>query len=162
MYIQSPDNLDLAKLNTQIFLAGGISNCPNWQDIVVTLVNTDRYDLINPRRKGHFETWGDIAAEQIAWEHDALNRCTAVLFWFPKDTLCPITLFEIGKQLAYVGQEVVDRRLIIGWDPEYARAFDLEQQIKLEVKHNPDARYNVRYYGPGWDNFCATVQKYYG
>jgi hypothetical protein len=54
MYIQSPDNLDLAKLNTQIFLAGGISNCPNWQDIIVTLVNTDRYDLINPRRKRSF------------------------------------------------------------------------------------------------------------
>ena len=103
-------------------------------------VNTDKYDLINPRRKGQFETWGDIAAEQIAWEHDALIRCDAVLFWFPKDTLCPITLFELGKQLAYVGQEHVVRPLIIGWDPEYARAFDLEQQILEAWKVTDDIR----------------------
>ena len=37
MYIQSPDNLNLAQLKTKIFLAGGISNCPNWQDLAVKL-----------------------------------------------------------------------------------------------------------------------------
>ena len=162
MYIQAPDFIKQATNQTRIFLAGGISNCPVWQDEVAKIVDTEKYDLINPRRRDDFESYGDIAAEQIAWEHDAFIWINACVFYFPNETLCPITLFELGKQLSYVGQDYVVRPLIIGWDPEYKRAFDLEQQIMLEIKHNPRVRYNVLYYGPGWDNFCNTVKQHYG
>lgn len=163
MYIQAPDDVSQATLKHRIFLAGGISNCPVWQDEIVKIVDTKTHDLINPRRQGAFENYGDIAAEQIAWEHNALSHVNAVLFWFPSETLCPITLFELGKQLGLVGDEECGvRPLIIGWHPEYKRGFDLEQQIMLEIKANPNVRDNVLYYGLGWENFCNTVKQYYG
>lgn len=162
MYIQAPNDVRQAVQSTRIFLAGGISNCPVWQDEIAKIVDTRKHDLINPRRKGAFDNWGNIAAEQITWEHDAFTVVNACLFWFPKDTLCPITLFELGKQLTYVGHDSVKRPLIIGWDPEYKRAFDLEQQIRLEIKSNRNADRNVMYFEPGWESFCHAVQYYYG
>jgi len=162
MYIQAPDDVRQGTLPQRIFLAGGISNCPVWQDEIINLIDTDKHDVINPRRKNNFESYGDIAAEQIAWEHDAFTVINACVFWFPHETLCPVTLLEIGKQLSYIGQYNVIRPLIVGWHPEYKRAFDLEQQISLEIKANPNVRYNMLYYAPGWDNFCNIITQHYG
>lgn len=162
MYIQAPDDVSLASQSTRIFLAGGISNCPVWQDEIIKFINIEKYDLINPRRRNDFESYGDIAAEQIAWEHNAFKHINACIFWFPSETLCPITLLELGKQLSYVGQENIKRPLIIGWDPEYKRSFDLSQQIMLDTKYNSNVLYNVLYYGSGWQNFCNVVNNYYG
>lgn len=162
MYIQAPDDVRQATCPQRIFLAGGISNCPIWQDEVAKLIDTNKHDVINPRRKNDFESYGDIAAEQIAWEHYAFTVINACIFWFPSETLCPITLLEIGKQLSYIGQDNLVRPLIVGWHPEYKRAFDLQEQIKLEVQYNSNVRYNMLYYAPGWETFCNTIKYYYG
>jgi hypothetical protein len=54
-----------------------------------------------------------------------------VSFWFPKETLCPITLYELGKQSAS------NKPIFVGVHPEYARRRDVEIQTQLirpEVK----------------------------
>lgn len=105
-----------------LFLAGGISNCPDWQSAAVDLFKAEyagsaRLTLINPRRNA-YEPGSDNARLQIAWERSMLQRCSSVLFWFPKETLCPITLLELGMQMA--GQKRMGEQLFVGWHPECA------------------------------------------
>ena len=61
------------------------------------------------------------------WEHVALRRSDAVIFWFPKDTLCPITLFELG-----VFTQRKDTPIFVGTDPIYGRRFAVVAQLALE------------------------------
>lgn len=109
---------------SDLFLGGGITNCPDWQADVVKMLEKTDIIVLNPRRSTAFT--GDIADEQIRWEYAALRSVKTVLFWFPKETLCPITLFELG-----VFSQRQDIRLIVGTHPDYARRFDVEVQMEL-------------------------------
>jgi hypothetical protein len=116
------------KTKNTIFLAGGISNCPDWQTPVAEklLANTD-YTIFNPRRKDwNIDDEADEAQKQIIWEHEHLARSETILFWFPQETLCPITLLEYGKFL------VSNRKLVVGTHLDYQRRFDVEVQGNLE------------------------------
>ena len=114
-----------------LFLAGGISNCPIWQPDLVKLLEDIDLTILNPRRK-HFPTDSpNIEEEQINWEYNHLAKASAVSFWFPKETLCPITLYELGKQ------STGKKPLFIGVHPEYARKRDVEIQtglVRPEIK----------------------------
>ena len=128
-HITCPENYDGKEKS--LFLAGGITNCSDWQaEIIKLLKNTDLV-LLNPRRK-HFSTDNpNIDQEQIKWEFEHLKKATAVSFWFTEETLCPITLYELGKQSA------LDKPVFVGVHPRYARIKDVEIQTKLirpEVK----------------------------
>ena len=72
---------------------------------------------------------------QIEWEHEALRASDTILFWFPKETLCPITLFELGVWSSKRGVPI-----IVGTHPEYARRLDVVTQLRLArpdvVVHN--------------------------
>lgn len=109
---------------TDVFLGGGISGCPNWQDSVLYLLYDMPGVVVNPRREGAFTD--AIAYEQITWEYHALRTADTVFFWFPMETMCPITLFELG-----VFTQRKDTRLIVGVDPDYARRFDVIRQLEL-------------------------------
>lgn len=122
--IEAPESLLNSNDYYDLFLAGGITNCPDWQsDVLAKLADTD-LTILNPRRSTAFT--GDIADEQIRWEYEALRVVETVLFWFPKETLCPITLFELG-----VFSQRNETRLVIGTHPEYARRFDVQVQMEL-------------------------------
>jgi len=108
-----------------IFLAGGISNCPDWQKEAVQLLDGSDIIAVNPRRSVDMLKDDDAAAKQIAWEYDALRKCEVTLFWFPEETLCPITLFELGAAL-----ERTDK-VAVGCHPNYARKFDVIHQVLL-------------------------------
>jgi hypothetical protein len=117
-----------------IFLAGGISGCPDWQTPTAEslAMNTPENVLImNPRLPGVYDPKdATTALPQIKWEYDTLRDADMVLFWFPKETLCPITLLELGKEL--VRAELTHHnRLVIGTEPGYARSLDVETQAKL-------------------------------
>lgn len=111
---------------TTVFLAGGISGCPQWQDTVIDLLADTSLTLLNPRRTD-FPIGDPAAAEgQIRWEYQHLHYAQAILFWFPAETLCPITLFELGR---WSGQR---KPLFVGIHPEYKRRQDIEVQLGLE------------------------------
>lgn len=115
---------------SDVFLGGGISNCPDWQSEVIRLLADTPGVALNPRRTGEFTE--DIADEQITWEYYALRSVDTVFFWFPKETLCPITLLELG-----VFTQRPNTHLIVGTHPDYARRFDVIKQLELarpEVK----------------------------
>src|SRR5690606_13245814 len=97
--ITSP-NTSLQTKNT-IFLAGGISNCPDWQTPVANkLLEHTNFTIFNPRRNDwNMDDEAEESKKQIIWEHEYLARSETILFWFPQETLCPITLLEYGKFL---------------------------------------------------------------
>jgi hypothetical protein len=109
----------------RVFLAGGISNCPNWQADAITMAKVlpDDVLLYNPKRVDFDITDPSATIKQIQWEHHALTYATGVLFWFPEETLCPITLFELGKLAG-------KKPLFVGTHPNYARRLDVIEQLK--------------------------------
>ena len=108
-----------------VFLAGGISGCPDWQAEMVRLLKDVSWTLINPRRSRIDLADQKVALEQIEWEHRHLRRAKLILFWFPQETICPITLYELGAWT------MTSKPLCIGVHPEYPRRFDVEVQTRL-------------------------------
>jgi Nucleoside 2-deoxyribosyltransferase like len=140
--LQCPDRLTaedvVSKRNILIFIAGGISNCPDWQKEMIARFKDidDSLVLINPRRSSFAIEKQEESSFQIEWERDHLNVCDAILFWFPFQTLCPITLFELG-----VAAADEDTPIFVACHPAYERKFDVEKQLSLlrpevEVRDN--------------------------
>lgn len=134
---QSPDKVDWYDVGgkTSIFLAGGISNCRDWQsDMIEELKNLDVDGLVglgdliifNPRRDDFDITDKTATIEQIKWEHKCLERCDICSFFFPEsDTVQPIALYELGKHMG-------KRRSVVGIQKGYLRAEDVKIQLALD------------------------------
>lgn len=124
-------------LPKSVFLAGGITGCPDWQKEILNYFWEADLIVYNPRR----EVWPDDfeirkgngsgvttdTEKQIMWEHKLLRRSDMILFWFPEETLCPITLFELGNHL----NNTSHKPILIGCHPNYKRILDVEIQTKL-------------------------------
>lgn len=121
-YIECPAQYVPKRFEFSVFMAGGISGCPDWQSELSEYLTSADVTLLNPRRANFGST---STKPQIAWEQNHLRLADAILFWFPKETLCPITLFELGSWVKF------DKPLVIGVHPEYARRTDVEIQIDL-------------------------------
>lgn len=123
-YIEAPQ--PISDEGISLFMAGGIMGCPDWQSVFRRLLPQElNLTLMNPRRRDMVLD-PSLLEEQIIWEHNALVQSSAISFWFPKETLCPITLYELGKWTAR------DKRLFIGTHPDYQRRRDVIFQTKLE------------------------------
>ena len=108
-----------------LFLAGGITGSLDWQAVVCQQLADTALVLLNPRRAA-FPIHDPAAAEQqISWEYRHLRHATAVLFWFPAETLCPITLYELGAW------SMTTKPLLVGVHPAYQRRQDVIIQSRL-------------------------------
>ncbi|KAL6066380.1 Nucleoside 2-deoxyribosyltransferase [Balamuthia mandrillaris] len=116
------------KKQLTLFLAGGITGCVDWQKEVLAplLSQCPSLRVFNPRRAKWDASDKSLSAQQIKWEHDHLRKASAILFWFPHETLCPISLYELG---AWSMKN--DRPLFVGCHPEYQRKLDVEIQTGL-------------------------------
>ncbi|KAF0983837.1 hypothetical protein FDP41_007752 [Naegleria fowleri] len=140
---QQDDHSSSQHIEKSLFLAGGISGCGNWhRDVIQNLFNKceklfqqqqpRQIKIYNPRRE-NFDVSDQSQSEiQIKWEHSYLHSVHAVSFWFCSETLCPITLYELGKisMMPHV-------KLFVGVHPQYQRKLDVEIQTHLvrpEVK----------------------------
>lgn len=123
IYVEAP-NPEI--LWPTVFLAGGITGTWDWQAELVGILDGFEFEgvIINPRRAEWDMADEDAAEKQINWEWFALKKADLISFWFPRETLCPITLFELGKWL--------HTKPIIGVERGYQRVFDVEQQVALE------------------------------
>ena len=138
-YIQCPNSMLVGDLRKdRLFLAGGITNCPDWQKEAASLLKGTNMVVINPRRKVFDMTVK--GEEQILWERKHLKNANHILFWFPKETVCPITLFELGYYLGVFEREgYFGPAIFIGTHPEYTRRHDVRIQAELcgYGTHNP-------------------------
>lgn len=130
-YFEAPDvyapNGGWQVSETTVFLAGGITDCPDWQADMVELLGATDLVLFNPRRKNFPIRDPDAAEAQILWESVHLRLADRILFWFPHSppSVCPITLFELGY---WLGQ---GKRLAVGVEPGYVREADVRIQTRL-------------------------------
>ncbi|HKA88060.1 MAG TPA: nucleoside 2-deoxyribosyltransferase domain-containing protein [Haliangiales bacterium] len=123
--IVPPDPLPSGR--PMIFLAGGITGCPDWQSEMIRLLDPlhPQWLVLNPRREQFPIDDPDAAFAQIAWEHRALRAARAIIFWFPRETVCPIALYELGAW------SMTQRRIFVGAHEAYPRRLDIEIQTRL-------------------------------
>lgn len=93
-----------------VFLAGGISDCWNWQEAVINKLKEMEENgcdmrslvLFNPRRPSFdVDNPGDTR-EQIHWEIYWLTFCDIFSMYFcNSDSVQPICMYELGRNLLY-------------------------------------------------------------
>jgi len=113
--------------NVKMFLAGGITNCPDWQkEVLDQLKDIPNLTIYNPRRANFPIGDPNAAEQQITWEFNHLRDADIIIYWFSRGSLNPIVLFELGKW-GLSSQ----RPILIGLDPEYERQQDVRIQTQL-------------------------------
>jgi hypothetical protein len=125
-YIECPTEYRHAGADLSLFLAGGITGCPDWQKEMIERLSRTELTLLSPRRAQWDMNDHKLEEEQIRWEHRHLRRADAILFWFPAESLCPIALYELGAW------NVRPKQLFIGCHPDYQRRKDIQIQTMLE------------------------------
>lgn len=113
----------------KLFLAGSISNAENWQEKACEVIDKHFKPLIvyNPRRPNFDINDKRMQEEQIVWEYEHLKDADLITFWFGKETVAPITLYEFGRW----SQQKVSSHIIVGIDPDYSRKDDIIIQNSL-------------------------------
>ena len=125
LYIEAPSDIVPPQDKEIIFLAGGITRCCNWQARATEVLANLPVVICNPRRR----VWNlDIewqVQQQILWEFKHLELATQILFWFEKDEIQPIALFELGARLRG------NKPIFLGVHPDYPRRIDILTQAPL-------------------------------
>jgi hypothetical protein len=125
--IEAPNETYSYDKNKQLFLAGGIQKCPQWQKEMIDLLkDVKNLSIYNPRRENFPIDDPDAAEEQITWEYNHLKNADMISFWFSKGSLNPIVLLELGKW----GLSS-EKPIFIGIDEGYEREQDVVIQTKL-------------------------------
>jgi len=131
-YIEAPNDVygTEIKYNANLFLAGGITNCPDWQAEFVEKFKenelSSQFNVYNPRRKDFPIEDPNASDEQISWEYDKLAKADMIVFWFSRGSLNPIVLYELGRW-----GNSQETQIYIGMDTEYTRKQDVEMQTML-------------------------------
>jgi len=123
-YIEAPNEYE-GENETSLFLAGGITNCRDWQKEIAENLKDLKIAVFNPRRKDFSTMSESIEEEQIKWEFNHLQKADAISFYFSEETLNPITLLELGFWLHS------DKKLFVGIHPDYEKKINVVVQTKL-------------------------------
>lgn len=119
-----------------VFLAGGITNCPEWQQEIIGKLGDIGFGcLLNPRRANFPIEDPNAAREQITWEFEALSQVDIFTMWYsnaPSDQ--PICFYELGRNLAL--RQVRDELeyVVIGVEKGFKRSQDVYIQTELVSK----------------------------
>ena len=122
-YIEAPQEYNWDKTN--LFLAWWITNCEDWQERFTNYFKDTSLAIMNPRRRNFDVTDSSIEMQQITWEHKHLEKADIISFWFWKETLCPIVLYELWK---YIN---TSKQIFIWIEPGYQRTSDVKIQTQL-------------------------------
>jgi hypothetical protein len=131
------------KLNNDIclFLAGGITNCQNWQDHLIKMLNEENDNLIvfNPRRKNFPINDPTASFEQIKWEFDYLEQCDIFSMYFdgPTQSDQPICFYELGRNIERMKNKYPNdwnKRIVISVNSQFKRAEDVVIQTMLATE----------------------------
>lgn len=122
-YIEALEEFD--GKGPSVFLGGTITGSADWQQDVARFLWDEDVVLLNPRRANFPIGDPKAAPEQIAWEHRHLRKADAILFWFARETMAPIVLYELGAW------SMTQKPLFVGAHPEYPRLQDVQEQTKL-------------------------------
>lgn len=114
-----------------VFLGGGITNCPPWQDFVLNALQPTHGVIYNPRRADFPINDPNAAAGQIEWEFRALEQADIFSMWFCNSASDqPICMYELGRHLAIRELRGELDLVAIGVEPGYRRAYDVQKQVE--------------------------------
>lgn len=142
--ITAPENYVLEGNEIACFLAGGITDCPDWQNEVVQNFKTydatfpgelDNLVLFNPRRPSFPINDPNAAQQQIEWEFKWL-QCMDIfsMFFTAGHSDQPICMYELGRNICKMIERFpldYSKRIVISCDPLYKRAQDVKIQTQL-------------------------------
>ena len=124
-YVEAPEIYNSSDGELSLFLGGGITGCAPWRAKVIDVLKETDLVLLNPERKDFDVSDKLMSSDQIRWEFDHLRKSSGILFWFCAETLCPITLYELGAW------SMTSIPLFVGCHPNYKRFFDISIQTAL-------------------------------
>ena len=132
IYVEAPTPYQPAPGDgPSLFLAGGITACPDWQSDARALLTNTPIVVFNPRRR-QYSPADDTVEQQVAWEYHHLHLADLTLFWFPRSdprlTVQPLALLELGSALSE--GRLQGRLIAVGADPGYPRRQDLQLQLR--------------------------------
>jgi len=127
-----------------VFLAGGITNCPNWQQRVINELNTfedtDTLCIFNPRRENFPIHDPNASLEQIMWEYKWLERMDIFSMYFCEgESDQPICMYELGRNILRMQYRFPvdwEYRIKISVENLYKRKQDVLIQTRLASKGN--------------------------
>lgn len=169
------ENIDLSN-KTVVFLAGGITNCKDWQKEVINNLkgnlkfNSEFYEdlvIANPRRENFPIHDPNASQEQIEWEFKMLEACDLFTMYFDGDTPSdqPICFYELGRNLVRMTEKYNDKvsdHVIITVDENFKRKQDVYIQSKLagfEASIIPSDQ-ATEYHSRKITEWCINYQNY--
>jgi len=143
--ITAPEKIPGNVSRPTVFLAGGITNCPNWQREIIEMLKDVQGTILNPRRENFPVGDPNSAVEQITWEFNAIEMCDIFSIWFcagPSDQ--PICMYELGRNL--LKREDCPDQVLIGIEPGYKREMDV--RIQADLASTPEVNNLFYFYLP--------------
>lgn len=137
--ITAIEDYQLKDGEVSVFLAGGITNCFEWQDEVIDILRkreyTDKLVIFNPRRKNF--PIGDPTAshDQITWEFKQLEKMDIFSMYFCGGISDqPICMYELGRNIVRMQNRFPadwEERIIVSVEDNYKRKDDVFIQTDL-------------------------------
>ena len=125
-----------------LFLAGGITNCPDWQlktiEVLKSTCSDERLIVCNPRRKNFPIGDESETGRQIAWEFKWLEKMHIFSMYFSSGISDqPICMYELGRNILRMQMRFPadwEKRVIITCEEGYKRRDDVLIQTILATK----------------------------
>lgn len=127
-----------------VFLAGGITNCEDWQKLVIARLrehelsdpgSLDGLVVLNPRRENFPIDDPSAAEEQITWEFSNLQRADVLSMYFAAGKSDqPICMYELGRNVVLMRDRFPDGfadRIVVTYERGYSRSEDVRIQLGL-------------------------------
>ncbi len=118
-----------------LFLAGGITNCKDWQNEVVNNINSCDITVFNPRQINFDITDHDATRKQIEWEFKRLEQMDIFTMYFcNSDSDQPICMYELGRNIVKMQNRFPndwENRIVVSVEEGYKRADDVRIQMQL-------------------------------
>lgn len=134
---------DLKTEEITVFLGGGITNCWDWQNLIIEYLKAKEKEgedlsqmvIFNPRRP-NFPIDDPFAAyAQIEWEYKWLMACDIFSMYFAGgSSIQPICMYELGRYSYRMENSFpwdYQNRVIVTVEPTYKRASDVVIQMRL-------------------------------
>lgn len=139
--VEDVDRSGISPYDVKVFLAGGISNCRNWQNKVIDILShkpeTERLVVFNPRRENFPIYDSNAAKEQIEWEFYSLLRADIFSVYFcNSESVQPITFYELGRNVTRMdhlyGRNACDH-IVVSVENGFSRTRDVVIQTGLVI-----------------------------
>ena len=118
-----------------VFLAGGITGCPDWQKEVIQELESEDISVYNPRQENFDVADKSASYKQIVWEYERLEKMDIFSIYFSgSDSLQPICMYELGRNIVRMQNRFPNdwqKRIVISVEDGYKRAQDVIVQVEL-------------------------------